>query len=432
MDQDAFRQLVSSASSSSGSTSQRSFGKTAKRAAPSSSTKPADLSRPKPPRSGSAYVDRAAARRSGTLAREFSDVEALQRDFEARIAAATSEEERKVLRDQLSSVGGDARYSVLVKGLDYALLAQNKAKLDQDADANGQDADLEQAFHAEKPKRSRDEIMNAIKKRRAGATGDDKNAAGAGMSSGFRPIGKANEDEAAAEYKWKNGKRMRKKVRPATQPASIPDQIATSEPKASVAPKAAPAAAASPPREEALGLPQRAAAATPPQRSSPSPPAASAEEKRRTSEKVHEESSDDDGDDDIFADVGGWTGIADVDETPDPVQSEEPALNDTVPLEATVSKPFEPAETTAKASAAETPLPARGFSPAAAADPQPQRQPKPLPPASPQHEAEPKQEQSPNQEEPQPDAPPPSTARPRSKWDALDEAPRKKKRKSKA
>jgi hypothetical protein len=37
--------------------------------------------------------------------------------------------------------------------------------------------------------------------------------------------------------------------------------------------------------------------------------------------------------------VGGWTGIADVDETPDPVQSEEPALNDTVPLEATELKP---------------------------------------------------------------------------------------------
>ncbi len=419
MDQDAFRQLISSASSSSGSTSQRSFGKTAKRAAPSSSTKPADLSKPKPSRSGAAYVDRAAARRSGTLAREFSDVEALQRDFEARIAVATSQEERQVLRDQLSSVGGDARYSVLVKGLDYALLAQNKAKLDQEADASGQDDDLEQAFHAEKPKRSRDDIMNAIKKRRAGGAGDDKSTAGTRMGTGFRPIGKASEDEVAAEYKWKNGKRMRKKVRPAPEPALVPEQSAASEANPSAAVKAKPAVPASPPRQAAPALPP-----SPSRQPSPDPPASPAEKAPPMPEKVPDAESDDDGDDDIFADVGGWTGIADVDDTPNPVQSEEPALNDTVPLEAIEPELFQPAETTAKVSAAETPLPVWESSPASAADPQPQPQPKPLPPPPPQHEAEPKQEQ--------PDAPPPSTARPRSKWDALDDAPRKKKRKSKA
>jgi len=101
----------------------------------------------------------------------------------------------------MNFLGGDARHSALVKGLDYALLAQQKAKLkDNEID----DDDLEGAYGDAASK----------KKETKGSKGEDKKPA-----SKFRPIGKSvslkpvdeEKIEEGAEYIWRNGKRMRKK-----------------------------------------------------------------------------------------------------------------------------------------------------------------------------------------------------------------------------
>ncbi|SNX84392.1 uncharacterized protein MEPE_03101 [Melanopsichium pennsylvanicum] len=271
MDQDAFRKLVSSSSAvagpstnpSSSNSSNRVFGKAhhkrnlnASSSSSASSTKPSDL---KPLKitftnnSNESYIDRAAARRTGnSLHSEFAQVEELHREFEERLAAAQSEEERHRLRDTISSVGGDPKYSVLVKGLDWALLAQNKAKLQKENGGVAESDDLESAYLEARTerqstseqgednrgtKRSRDDIIEAIKRRKEGkrstATKHES------VNSGFKPIGfkpiaisaeKPRED--TAEYKWVNGKRMRRKKKhtstiDGTQPQQpIPTEVA--------------------------------------------------------------------------------------------------------------------------------------------------------------------------------------------------------------
>ncbi len=373
MDQDAFRQLVSSSSavgssSSSSSTSKRAFGKAPKRAAPtsasSSSTTVSDLEPRKLHRSkqDDAYLDRAAARRSGVSSGEFSDVESLHRDFEARIAAASSEEERQTLRDQISSVGGDAKYSVLVKGLDWGLLAQNKAKLEREArgeggqEDEGDDGGLEEAYE-EGSKRSREDIVEAIRRRKEG-----KKAAGKGEAEkdssrdgfkpiGFKPIAKVDSKEAedeGAEYKWVNGKRMRKKKKKdsnaaeaapsaadALQPQSSPSTPrgeATKMVERHAAPKSqnVPRSMQRPAQVDSLSPPRQeksASAGVAPLGSAPTTTAVDPHrvdaQKPSTPALVPatavEQGSDkaDSDEEDIFADVGGWDGIADVNDEVD-------------------------------------------------------------------------------------------------------------------
>ncbi|WRT68859.1 uncharacterized protein IL334_005840 [Kwoniella shivajii] len=76
----------------------------------------------------SQYKDRAELRRQGKDD-EYKSVEKLLEDFEARKATATKPEELEELEKQRAYLGGDAEHSVLVKGLDYALLAARKAEL---------------------------------------------------------------------------------------------------------------------------------------------------------------------------------------------------------------------------------------------------------------------------------------------------------------
>lgn len=241
MNQEAFRQLVSSSSAVAGpsqpSPSQRSFGKAHKRSTAHhpAATKPSDLKPRHLKQKGAedTYLDRAAARRSGIPNTEFGDIEALHRDFEQRIAAAATEQERQILRDQISSVGGDAKHSVLVKGLDWVLLAQNKAKLERESNgASGEEeADLESAYQASRAedpqheeatgKKSREEVMDAIRRRREARTSEaavggkdaKERTASAFRPIGFKPIASADKprEDEEAEYKWVNGKRMRKK-----------------------------------------------------------------------------------------------------------------------------------------------------------------------------------------------------------------------------
>lgn len=351
MDQEAFRQLVSSSSSStpSSSSSSRAFGKAPKRNHPSStsSSKPSDLKPRHLKPSSSDYIDRAAARRLGSsTSSEFADVEALHRDFESRLASAASEEERQVLRDQLSSVGGDARYSVLVKGLDWGLLAQNRAKIQKESGGEGEGDELEDAYQENKVrnevggegKRSREEIMEAIKKRRQGKGegGEEKEAGKSGFRPGFKPIGAAAEKEKAddeAEYKWVDGKRMRRKKKRIVDEEKAEQRQKQSRSEESEALGDASVGALS--RANRKTAPQQIA--TPPaskqdRNLSPPPtdnvPSAADRVPSRT-DKGHNatdagsvkpalppqaDDEDDDEDEDIFADVGGWDGIPDANE----------------------------------------------------------------------------------------------------------------------
>lgn len=377
MDQEAFRKLVSTSSSiAAPSTSSRSFGKAHRRNPPTSSsstTKPTHL-KPHKLKSKSredGYVDRAAARRSGTLAAEFEEVESLHHDFEARIAAAETEEDRQKLRDQISSVGGDAKYSVLVKGLDWGLLAQNKARLESEGGGGGgngegegeAEGDLESAYQEAKGekkedgagKRSREEIVEAIRRRREGKTSATSGTEGEGSKNGFRPIGfkpigvaTDKKQEEDAEYKWVNGKRMRKKKKPTSSAEEQARSQTLEEPSANASSdiQPAPAPATAPRKSEQTEDRTPSAASTtttsraevekpsitrdaiPPQ-SQPSPPTtrtatAQTQDQVKQPSSAQPPSGDDSEDEDIFADVGGWSGIPDTkDEAEAPDSDEE-------------------------------------------------------------------------------------------------------------
>ncbi|PWN21915.1 hypothetical protein BCV69DRAFT_281822 [Microstroma glucosiphilum] len=282
MDQQAFRSLISSSSSSSSSAAPSSskprvFGASQKRSAggSSSSTSSKDLfaprkktpannkdrSGPRPPPKNSAtgetYVDRAKARRVGKEDEDYSDVNRLAEEWRVKWNAAQSEEERRDIEEQMAFLGGDARHSILVKGLDHSLLAQQKAKEaggEGDVDDYLERAYDEAAAKASSPvlrrdeeesraspssligeKRSRESVIEALKRRKlakaqAGSAAADEaddrqqqardaeferarklgkfKPISAGTSSGgFKPV-EADKGEVIIT---KDGKRLRKK-----------------------------------------------------------------------------------------------------------------------------------------------------------------------------------------------------------------------------
>lgn len=195
---------------------------------------------PKKSAAGGAYIDRAEARRLGLEgANEFENVERLQEDFEKRIADAKDDEEKKrvsahsqciktilshsrtspQLQEQMAFLGGDAKHSVLVKGLDFALLEQQKAKLQEKSrDAIGtEEEDLEAAF------------ATSSQRKHAGAPAEEAKHS-TSKKPKFRPFGQSgglasvhksfNETKTheLPEYIWRNGKRMRKKRRNQEEP----------------------------------------------------------------------------------------------------------------------------------------------------------------------------------------------------------------------
>ncbi|KAJ3921787.1 hypothetical protein F5877DRAFT_7661, partial [Lentinula edodes] len=98
----------------------------------------------------------------------FGQVEAVLEEFEKR----TADQDEHVIDEQRRYLGGDGEHSILVKGLDMALLQQNKAKA---ATATDEDESLEQAYtqSASEPivsstkKRTREEIIRELKEQRA-------------------------------------------------------------------------------------------------------------------------------------------------------------------------------------------------------------------------------------------------------------------------
>ncbi|EGN96819.1 hypothetical protein SERLA73DRAFT_185001, partial [Serpula lacrymans var. lacrymans S7.3] len=99
---------------------------------------------------------------------DYAQVEAVLEEFERR----NVNEEKSRVEEQRRYLGGDSDHSILVKGLDIALLEQNKAR----TITSTEDESLEQAFaeaSAESTvpkKRTREDLIQELKKRKQNGT----------------------------------------------------------------------------------------------------------------------------------------------------------------------------------------------------------------------------------------------------------------------
>ncbi|KAJ6581606.1 hypothetical protein B0H19DRAFT_513828 [Mycena capillaripes] len=225
MDQDSFRRLLASGSGSTSkqSQAQRSRGSLlVPGSTAASARKTVDASEPafkprKVKKSEGKYRDRAAERRVGE-GNDYAEVEAVLEDFEKRLGNSTATDEQR------RYLGGDSDHSILVKGLDVALLEQNKAKASL---STVDDDSLEQAFReaAAEPtvpkKRTREDIIRELKEKRgitSSAPANDEALEAAKKQGkfkpiGFKPIGAAEEKSKKKKVKadGTEGERKKKK-----------------------------------------------------------------------------------------------------------------------------------------------------------------------------------------------------------------------------
>ncbi|BEI88926.1 uncharacterized protein CcaverHIS019_0202880 [Cutaneotrichosporon cavernicola] len=139
------------------------------------------------------YKDRAAIRRAGGDG-EYKEVEHLLEEFERRKAEAGDDADK--VEAQREYLGGDAEHSVLVKGLDYALLARRKAEIESET-AAGMEDELEQLGQGIKGKDSDKE--NAVEVNKEKKKGNK-----------FKSIGK--EEAAPVEKSRKKSKAAAREV----------------------------------------------------------------------------------------------------------------------------------------------------------------------------------------------------------------------------
>ncbi|KAF9047023.1 hypothetical protein BDZ89DRAFT_1058082 [Hymenopellis radicata] len=220
MDQDAFRSMLST-SSSSGQSAR--YGK--KQTKTISSSEPAF--KPRKMKKDGKYRDRAAERRVGE-GNDFAQVEALLEDFNEQ----TAKDDKKAADDKRRYLGGDSEHTVLVKGLDFALLEQNKAKVTVSAT---DDEDLEQAFTEVPKKRTREELLRELKEKRAKEPAPTSDAPITANSKfkpiGFKPIGATDEGTKKKKKKVKTVDGDKKQKRKADPAPSEPDPPSASEPE---------------------------------------------------------------------------------------------------------------------------------------------------------------------------------------------------------
>ncbi|KAG6835942.1 hypothetical protein H0H93_013097, partial [Arthromyces matolae] len=180
------------------------------------------------------YRDRAAERREG-LGGDYAQVESVLEDFEKR-STGQDKATASSVDDQRRYLGGDADHTVLVKGLDMALLEQNRARAAMGIDGVEDDDSLEQAFaESQAPKiRKREDLIRELKAKRSGKTSqgsgeeeakkdktreeeartlEEGKRAGKFRPIGFTPIGgtekkKAKDSEAKGEKKRRKKKRI--------------------------------------------------------------------------------------------------------------------------------------------------------------------------------------------------------------------------------
>ncbi|KAK2463538.1 hypothetical protein APHAL10511_004289 [Amanita phalloides] len=176
--------------------------------------------------SESKYRDRAGERRQGG-GNDYAEVEAVLEEFERRHANnADKDEKRKYL-------GGDSEHSILVKGLDMALLEANKAKA---VPLSIEDDDtLEKAFTEQEltstselnvvpKKRTREDLIRELKEKRQTQATDNHTASeertkvfeeakkvGKFRPIGFKPIVEEKPKKIKAKDEAKDGQRKKKK-----------------------------------------------------------------------------------------------------------------------------------------------------------------------------------------------------------------------------
>ncbi|KAI0061049.1 hypothetical protein BV25DRAFT_1917314 [Artomyces pyxidatus] len=242
MDQESFRKLLQTSrpgGSTSTTTSRPSLVKPkagASKSNTASSSDPAFKPR-KVKKSSGSYRDRAEERRLGKES-DYAQVEAVLEDFERKNAEA---EDKRAVEEQRRYLGGDSDHSILVKGLDFALLEQNKARL-ASASSKQDDELLEVAFaqvastsilaapESASKKRSRADIIKELKGKRAeGAPAPElepRPDPGKFRPIGFKPIG-ASEETGKGKKKSKakdveGGERKKKKRKVDAGQASVP------------------------------------------------------------------------------------------------------------------------------------------------------------------------------------------------------------------
>ncbi|KAF5350225.1 hypothetical protein D9758_007786 [Tetrapyrgos nigripes] len=224
MDQDSFRRLLNSGSGTSSQSrptvvSKQTRASLFSKADSKPSTSKEDEASFKPrkvKKLNDKYRDRASERRTGE-GNDYADVESVLEDFERR----TVNQDKHVVDEHRQYLGGDSEHTILVKGLDMALLQANKAKAAQSTE---EDDSLENAYleaaststpdvtssTAVPKKRTREDIIRELKgKRTAGS--DVKDAAkdvtvdkGKFKPIGFKPIGSSTEEKN--KNKKKKGK----------------------------------------------------------------------------------------------------------------------------------------------------------------------------------------------------------------------------------
>ncbi|KAL5531633.1 hypothetical protein ACEPAG_4510 [Sanghuangporus baumii] len=233
MDQDAFRKLLSTPkqNGSHNTPSRGSWLSKAKEDQKKTAEASADKSKPafKPRKvkkqSDFGYRDRAAERRTG-VAGDFAEVESVLETFEKQHA----DEDKEIVEERRKYLGGDSEHTVLVKGLDFALLEQTKARLAAGSSTKD-DEELEEAFRgviSDSPpaleevvsskKRTREDIVRELKNKKtqgevnggdATAPVVDKSIEEAKKEGKFKPIG--FKPIGGSNSKAKDGKQVKKK-----------------------------------------------------------------------------------------------------------------------------------------------------------------------------------------------------------------------------
>ncbi|KAF8269798.1 RED-like protein N-terminal region-domain-containing protein [Lactarius quietus] len=244
MNQDAFRNLLQADKPAPGQTafSRGSFLDGKKKQGSSkgkviSASEPAFKPR-KIKKAPESYRDRAEERRAGKEG-DYAPVEAILEEFEKRNA---DNEDRAAVDEQRRYLGGDSDHSILVKGLDFALFEQNKARL-ASTQSKEDDEALEEVFAettsapsaSSSNKRSRADIIKELKEKRANSdvseqpdqetTTERQPNPSKFRPIGFKPIGASTKDKAKKERSRDGGepKKKKRKVKPS---ATVQQEIA--------------------------------------------------------------------------------------------------------------------------------------------------------------------------------------------------------------
>ncbi|KAK7025231.1 hypothetical protein R3P38DRAFT_1064385 [Favolaschia claudopus] len=242
MDQDSFRRLLESGSGKSKQSKSRGSFLASSSGAAGSARKTIDASEPafkprKVKKSEGKYRDRAAERRVGE-GNDYAQIEAVLDDFEKRL------ENKSATDDQRQYLGGDSEHSILVKGLDHALLEQNKAKASL---STVDDDSLELAFNESvssvPKKRTREDIIRELKEKKGHTTSapakdealEAAKQQGKFKPIGFKPIGRQDDKPKKKKAKADGGDGERKKKKrkvdaPAETDAGKAEQMDESSP----------------------------------------------------------------------------------------------------------------------------------------------------------------------------------------------------------